>query len=92
MLFVLSQSEDLSDRVSDFIECCLLHLKSQWPEIRGNAACIVGILYNLHSSSSQQQHTPDYLRHKISVLLQDEIVAVRIKAANALGFMFGEIN
>lgn len=77
--------------MSDFIESCLPHLKSQWPEIRGNAACIVGLLYNLHSGSSQQQHSADYLSHKISVLLHDDVVAVRVKAANALGFMFGEV-
>lgn len=85
------QSEDLGEHVSDFVECCLPYLKSQWPEIRGNAACIIGILYNLNSGSSHQQHAADYLHHKISALLQDSDIAVRVKAANALGFMFGEI-
>lgn len=66
------------------------HLKSKWPEIRGNAACIIGLLHNLHSGSSQQQHTSDYLSHKLTFLLHDEQITVRIKAANALGLMFGE--
>lgn len=89
--FCYLQNEHLSEHISDFIESCLPHLKSQWPEIRGNAACIIGLLHNLHSGSSQQQHTAEYLSHKIAVLLKDEQIAVRIKAANALGFMFGEI-
>lgn len=88
---LIAQSEDLVDHVSDFIETVLPHLKSQWSEIRGNAACIIGLLYNLHSGSSQQQHTAEYLSHKIAVLLHDDVIAVRIKAANALGLMFGEI-
>lgn len=85
------QVEELNDHVSDFFESCLPHLKSQWPEIRGNAACIIGMLYNLSSGSSQQQHTAEYLNHKISALLNDDVATVRIKAANALGFMYGEV-
>lgn len=90
-VFVKFQNEHLSDHISDFIESCLPYLKSQWSEIRGNAACIIGLLFNLHSESSQQQHTAEYLSHKIAVLLHDDQIPVRIKAANALGFMFGEM-
>lgn len=84
------QNEHLTDHVNDFIESCLPYLKSQWPEIRGNAACIIGLLHNLHSPSNQQQHSAEYLSHKIAVLLHDDQIAVRIKAANALGSMFGD--
>lgn len=77
--------------MSDFFESCLPHLKSQWPEIRGNAACIIGMLYNLSANSNQQQHTAEYLNHKIAALLNDDVAAVRIKAANGLGFMYGDV-
>lgn len=89
--FTFLQNEDLSEHVSDFIESTLPHLKSAWPEIRGNAACIIGLLHNLHAGSSHQQHSAEYLSHKIGVLLHDDVIAVRVKAANALGLMFGEI-
>lgn len=66
-------------------------MKSQWPDIRGNAACIVGLLHNMHSGASHQQHSAEYLSHKIAVLLHDDVIAVRVKAANALGLMFGDV-
>lgn len=89
--FSFPQNEDLSEHISDFIESCLPFLKSQWPEIRGNAACIVGLLHNRHTESNHHQHSAEYLSHKVSVLLHDDQVSVRVKAANALGFMFGEV-
>lgn len=85
------QVEELSDHVSDFFESCLPHLKSQWPEIRGNAACIIGMLYNLSSGTGHQQHTAEYLNHKISALLSDDLPAVRIKAVHALGYMYSDV-
>lgn len=92
-LFVklLNQVDDLDSHISDFIESCLPFLKSQWPEIRGNACCIVGLLHNIHSKTGHQQHSAEYLSHKIATLLHDDQNIVRVKAANALGFMFGDV-
>lgn len=73
----------------DFIDTCLPHLKSQWPELRGNSAILIGLLYNYHTLTHQHPH--EHLSQKIAQLLHDDQIAVRVKAANALGFMFGEI-
>lgn len=52
---------------------------------------MVGLLHNIHSKTGHQQHAAEYLSHKISTLLHDEQSIVRVKAANALGFMFGDV-
>jgi len=87
MNFVKLIGEELSEHIPSFIDSCLPYLKSSWPEIRGNAAVIIGLLHNLNATHS---HASENLSQKISVLLHDEQNSVRVKAANALGFMYGE--
>lgn len=82
------QAKELHDKIPEFIQSCLPYLKSTWPEIRGNAAVIIGLLHNLHSEL--QQHTTESVSEKIANLLKDDQISVRVKAANALGLMFGE--
>lgn len=40
--FFILQAEELNDKIPDFIESCIPFLKSSWPELRGNAAVIIG--------------------------------------------------
>lgn len=42
--FIKLTGEELPDHIQDFIDSCIPHLKSQWPEIRGNAAIVIGEL------------------------------------------------
>lgn len=49
---------------------------------------ITGIL---HSLNRNQSLPTESISNKVKTLLRDEQVAVRVKAANALGYMFSEI-
>lgn len=77
------------DSASDFIESLLPFLRSHWNEVRGNAAMLIGILH--HFNKNKQHLNLEQISHKISYLLKDENVKVRIKASEALGFLYGDI-
>ncbi|XP_059616812.1 maestro heat-like repeat-containing protein family member 1 [Phlebotomus argentipes] len=83
--FVKVIGEELADNMADFIESCLPHFKSQWPEVRGNAAILVGLL---HQYNTTNQPNIELITQKISALLKDESVGVKIKASTALGYLF----
>lgn len=38
----LFQAMELTDHIQDFIDSCLPQLRSQWPEVRGSAAIVIG--------------------------------------------------
>ncbi|XP_053688196.1 maestro heat-like repeat-containing protein family member 1 [Sabethes cyaneus] len=78
--------EELPESIGDFIDACLPSLRSQWSEIRGNAAVLIGLL---HTQNQSVQHM-DPVGHKISLLLKDEDSTVKVKAAEALGYIYGE--
>lgn len=84
--FVKHIGEELPESVNDFIDACLPFLRSQWPEIRGNAAILIGLLHTQHKSTYQV----DAVGHKISLLLKDEDAGVKTKAAEGLGYIYGE--
>ncbi|XP_017099571.2 maestro heat-like repeat-containing protein family member 1 [Drosophila bipectinata] len=79
---------ELTDHIQDFIDSCLPQLRSQWPEVRGSAAIVIGILHNFLSERSVQTEA---VAGKIAVLLKDEQAGVRMRAATALGYFFGDI-
>lgn len=84
--FIKLIGEELPDSVNDFIDACLPFMRSQWAEIRGNAAVLIGLFH----MQSRAGSPVDAVGHKISQLLKDEDCDVRVKAAEALGFIYGE--
>ncbi|EDX02836.1 maestro heat-like repeat-containing protein family member 1 [Drosophila yakuba] len=86
--FVKTIALELTDHIQDFIDSCLPQLRSQWPEVRGSAAIVIGILHNFLSERNVQTET---VASKIAVLLKDEQALVRMRAATALGYFFGDI-
>lgn len=86
--FVKLIGNELKEHVGDLIESCIPFLKSHWTEIRGNAAIIIGILHNFLESASQRDEA---VGHKLALLLRDESTIVRLKAATAIGYFFGDI-
>ncbi|GAB0100042.1 maestro heat-like repeat-containing protein family member 1 [Sergentomyia squamirostris] len=77
--------EELTENVGNFVESCLPHLKSQWPEVRGNAAILIGLL---HAHNTTNQPNLEQITQKICALLKDENSGVKIKASAALGYLF----
>ncbi|XP_016988226.1 maestro heat-like repeat-containing protein family member 1 [Drosophila rhopaloa] len=86
--FVKLIALELTEHIQDFIESCLPQLRSQWPEVRGSAAIVIGILHNFLSERNVQTET---VASKIAVLLKDEQALVRVKAATALGYFYGDV-
>ncbi|KAH8303311.1 hypothetical protein KR059_006711 [Drosophila kikkawai] len=86
--FVKLIAQELTEHIQDFIDSCLPQLRSQWPEVRGSAAIVIGILHNFLSERNQQTES---VATKIAVLLKDEQATVRVRAATALGYFFGDI-
>ncbi|XP_041764135.1 maestro heat-like repeat-containing protein family member 1 [Anopheles merus] len=87
--FVKLIGEELQEWINDFIDACLPLLRSQWPEIRGNAAILIGLLH-CQNANVKCQHM-EQIGHKISLLLKDECTTVRVSASEALGYIYGEM-
>uniref|UniRef100_A0A182W5M5 Uncharacterized protein n=1 Tax=Anopheles minimus TaxID=112268 RepID=A0A182W5M5_9DIPT len=87
--FVKLIGEELQDWINDFIDACLPMLRSQWPEIRGNAAILIGLLH-CQNANVKSQHM-EQIGHKISLLLKDECTTVKVSASEALGYIYGEM-
>lgn len=69
----------------------LSFLKSNWSEIRGNAALMVGLLYNnLPTKTFESGETVqlDTVCYRLMQLMQDEYAEVRAKAVQGLSFVF----
>ncbi|XP_026846537.1 maestro heat-like repeat-containing protein family member 1 [Drosophila persimilis] len=86
--FVKLIALELTEHIQDFIDSCMPKLRSQWPEVRGSAAIVIGILHNFLSERNAQTEA---VASKMSVLLKDEQAGVRIRAATALAYFFGDI-
>lgn len=67
------------------------YLKSNWTEIRGNAAIVIALLHNMRISKNGIEIDRNNISLKISHLLRDDQQIVRVKAAEALGYLFGDI-
>uniref|UniRef100_A0AAG5DWB8 Maestro heat-like repeat-containing protein family member 1 n=2 Tax=Anopheles atroparvus TaxID=41427 RepID=A0AAG5DWB8_ANOAO len=87
--FVKLIGEELQDCVNDFIDACLPLLRSQWPEIRGNAAILIGLLH-CQNANVKCQHM-EQIGHKISLLLKDDCMSVKVSASEALGYIYGDL-
>lgn len=79
---------ELNDSIPDFIESALPFLKSGWPQLRGNAAVVCGLLHHLYLGGG---HATEAVSQRVQALLRDDQVAVRVKAAQGLGYMFGDV-
>ena len=43
---------ELTDHIQDFIDSCIPKLRSQWPEVRGSAAIVIGMFILVHIQSN----------------------------------------
>lgn len=84
----------MPDKVPNFIESCLPYLRSHWNEIRSHACTVIGLLHHHGGKMIEDEKYRVELEtassEKISSCLKDEQVTVRVKAAEALGYLFSE--
>lgn len=88
------------DLLQHSIESCLPLLKSQWPELRGNAIVMVAVLgnyLNTHPDVDKSHEaknrtlTLNHLADKVTHMLKDESEEVRVKAALSMGHLFADV-
>ena len=89
------QCIELPDSVPSFIESCLQYLRSQWREIQLQAIQHIGLLHHFGTISTEDNYRIELettTSDKIISCLKDEQIAVKLKAAEALGNIFSSEN
>lgn len=64
------------------------YLKSQWIPIRSNAALVTGLLYAEISVDIKHQVSLDAICDKLIRLMRDDSDEVRVKASQAISYLF----
>lgn len=64
------------------------YLKSPWTEIRSNAALMIGLLYSELNLENRHKVSLDTVCDKLIRLLQDDSEEVRLKASQAIAYLF----
>uniref|UniRef100_A0A6P7GVH6 Maestro heat-like repeat-containing protein family member 1 n=1 Tax=Diabrotica virgifera virgifera TaxID=50390 RepID=A0A6P7GVH6_DIAVI len=81
-------TEDLQDLFPLLIMTCLSYFKSQWEEIKGNAALIAGLLYSQLVPENKSRVSLDTVCDRLLRLMDDEDEEVRVKAVEAVSYLF----
>lgn len=71
-----------------FVMTSLSYFKSQWMEIRSNAALIAGILYSNLNTDNKGRVSLDTVCDRLMRLLNDDHENVRMKAIQAISYLF----
>lgn len=67
---------------------CLSYFKSQWTEIKGNAALLAGLLYSLLIPDNKHRVSLDTICDRLMKLMSDEQEEVRMKAIESISYLF----
>ncbi|XP_066159161.1 maestro heat-like repeat-containing protein family member 1 isoform X1 [Euwallacea fornicatus] len=81
-------SNDLQDLFYLFVMTSVSYLKSPWIPIRSNAALVTGLLYSELSVENKPKVSLDTVCDKLIRLLQDDSEEVRVKASQAISYLF----
>lgn len=85
---ILLMAEDLQDFFPLLVMTSLSYFKSPWKEIRGNAALVAGLLYSNLNDENKSRVSLDTVSYRLINLLSDEQEQVRVKAVQALVYIF----
>ncbi|XP_073987076.1 maestro heat like repeat family protein c11.1 isoform X1 [Rhodnius prolixus] len=80
--------ESLEDLAVNMFNTCLNYMKSNWPNIRGNAALIAGLLYKNFSKESKSSVSLEPMTTRLINLISDPNFEVRAKAVRSLAMVF----
>ncbi|XP_076271212.1 maestro heat like repeat family protein c11.1 isoform X2 [Rhynchophorus ferrugineus] len=81
-------AKDLQDLFSLFVMTSLSYLKSPWNEVKSNAALMTGLLYSEMTPENRHKVSLDTICDKLIRLLRDEPEDVKIKASQAIAYLF----
>ncbi|KAK9509950.1 hypothetical protein O3M35_004832 [Rhynocoris fuscipes] len=80
--------ESLEDLAVNMFNTCLNYTKSNWPNIRGNAALIAGLLYKNFSKESKSSVSLEPMTSRLINLISDPNSDVRSKAVRSIALVF----
>jgi HEAT repeat protein len=79
---------DFTHKLDNFIVGSVVFFKSQWSEIRSNAASLVGFLVGNMTAEQCTKISKQHVCSALSMLLKDPEPDVRIRAAEAISNLF----
>ncbi|KAJ8916184.1 hypothetical protein NQ315_016323 [Exocentrus adspersus] len=79
---------EIQDLFPLLVMTSLSYFKSQWVEIRSNAALVAGLLYSQLTQENKHQVSLDMVCDRLMRLLQDEHEEVRMRAVQAIAYLF----
>lgn len=79
---------EIQDLFPLLVMTSLSYFKSQWVEIRSNAALVAGILYSQLMPENKHHVSLDIVCDRLMRLLQDEHEEVRMRAVQAIAYLF----
>ncbi|XP_066933993.1 maestro heat-like repeat-containing protein family member 1 [Clytia hemisphaerica] len=79
---------DYEDKVNFYVMGCVTFFKSNWEDIRSNAALFVGFLLGNLKSSQREIVSTAHVCNALVVLLKDPSGKVRSKAAEAMSLLY----
>ncbi|CAH0557118.1 unnamed protein product [Brassicogethes aeneus] len=81
-------AEEVQDLFPLLVMTCLSYFKSQWVEIRSNAALVSGLLYSQLAAENKNRVSVDTVCDRLMKLLTDENETVRMRAVEAMAYLF----
>ncbi|XP_039279255.1 maestro heat-like repeat-containing protein family member 1 isoform X2 [Nilaparvata lugens] len=80
--------EEMPDQVPTMVLSALPYSKSAWPEIRGNSALFISLMYSNSPQNIRDHMSLDSITNRLTQLIKDSEKDVRSKASNGLSILF----
>lgn len=79
---------DYTDKMNFYVMGCVTFFKSNWPDVRANAALFVGFLLGNLNKEERNSVSLDHVCSALVVLLKDPSASVRSRAAEAMSLLY----
>ncbi|RZF41045.1 hypothetical protein LSTR_LSTR002677 [Laodelphax striatellus] len=80
--------EEMPDQVPTMVLSALPYSKSAWPEIRGNSALFISLMYSNSPPNIRDHMSLDSITNRLTQLIKDSEKEVRAKASHGLSVLF----
>ncbi|BFZ13379.1 hypothetical protein BsWGS_16418 [Bradybaena similaris] len=80
--------QDFPEKINFYVMGCVAFFRSSWPEIKSNAAMLIGFLLGNLPKDMQNNVTKEHICGALILLLKDSSPSVRSKAAEAMSLLY----
>ncbi|GFS16071.1 maestro heat-like repeat family member 1 [Elysia marginata] len=80
--------QDFPGKINFYVMGCVSFFKSAWPEIKSNAAMLIGFLLGNLPKQQHSEITKEHICAALILLLKDPSPTVRAKAAEAMSLLY----